>query len=218
MKKRTNKGLLISIGIIVLAVLAIYFIKNNKLNKNENYTKEQSELTEDINENTSENKTEENMEDKDSQSADEKAEAEITNSNFYIETEEELAALQDSDKPLMLMFGTPSCVYCNTMRPYVQQFADLYQESINIRYVDAQETPDLAYKYPIRGVPAFMYKSKEMLGYTPSDPIFQQLSNNGNQPSAYSESDSDQHDFTMTFGMMDEDLTRSLIEDLISHD
>lgn len=205
MKK--NKNIFLVIGILVLGVVLAFYIKNTRV-KDNNIAN-----TEKPNQSKLEEKKDLAGADKDQN----KEKKEVEEAGFYIKSEEEYDKIIKEDKPLILMFGTKVCTYCVQMRPYVEEISGLYQSKVNIRYVDAEDLPNVAYKYPIRGVPAFMIRNNDKTGFNPSEGLLQELTDNFNAPTPYSEGGSDTHDITMTYGLMSKELTIKIVEELIDY-
>lgn len=202
---RKSKNIITIIIIVVVAVAMALYVKNSREKKQEN------QLMDNASEKPAEKVPEK---DKNKEKLD-KVQAE--NNYFYISSEEDYNKVIDDDKPLILMFGTKVCTFCAQMRPYVNEISNLYKDKVNIRYIDAGEIPDVAYKYPIKGVPALMIRNADKTGFTPSEDLFAKLSDNYNAPTAYSKSDSKKHDFTMTYGLIKRDLMVKIVEELIDN-
>lgn len=199
MKKRTKLSLTIFIMVIALAG-ALYMKKSREKEEKKDNIKIEEVNPDIVDDNKDKLKA---LEDEDS---------------FFINSEKQFDKIIKEDKPTILMFGTKACTYCAQMRPYVNELSNLYKDKINIRYIDAGRMPDLAYRYPIKGVPAFMLQNYDKTGFTPSEGLFDELSENYNNPTAYSQGESKKHDFTFVYGLMSRDLTEKIIVELIDYD
>lgn len=204
MKK--SKNIILVVGIIAIAIALAFFIKKSRDDKasSSNMTKVDIEDSSLIDTKEGQEEAPDKVEDK-GQGA------------FYIESEDQYEDLIEQDKPLIMMFGTDVCVYCAQMRPYVEEISGLYQDQVNIKYVNAGELPNIAFKYPVKGVPALMIRNHDKTGFSPSQELFDELNDNYNSPTAYSYPSSDKHDFTMTYGLVSRDLTVKIVKELIDY-
>lgn len=210
-KFKKNRNMLYIVFIIVIGFILAFYVKNLR-QKNEEKLVESDTSKIKIEEVNSKEK----VKDKDvNKQKLEKVDNE--NNYFKISKESDYKKVADDDKPLILMFGTKLCTYCAQMRPFVNEISNLYRDKVNIRYIDAGELPDLAYKYPIKAVPAVMVRNFDKTGYSPSKDLFQKLSDNYNSPTAYSSSNSKSHDFTMLYGFINRDMMLKIVEELIEH-
>lgn len=58
-----------------------------------------------------------------------------------------------SDGTVILYFTATWCGPCRMLGPVMVSFADKYAEEVDVLKVDVDESPDLAEKYGVRGVP-----------------------------------------------------------------
>ena len=236
--KKNARGIILVI-LIALALGGAYLMKNSRdqaIEKEANNSTEENNVQED----NTDLKAEEKVNEKDSEKAEvdenvdnapkpssdvkstsnsEKIKAlDKEKEDFYITSEEQYEKLIKEEKPLFLMFGTKVCPFCNQMRPYVSDISKTYKDRVIIKYVDAQDLPNVAYRYPIKGVPAVMLQNADKSGYTPSDDVMKVLQQNYNEPTAYSFKDSKKHDFTMTYGLLKRELVIQIVEELVGND
>ncbi len=217
---REKKGLFITIIIVICAIALAFFlkkqgqeqVKGKNLSKiedkaNSNTKSKEGKVSNELGRNT-ESSIEGNNKDKGVDSS--------LSDDFYIQDEAIFHKVMDEEKPLMLMFGTPDCIYCKQMKPMISKYSEEYKDQINIKYIDAYEYPDLAYKFPIRGVPAFLYRTKDKHGYLPSKDLKEVLTS-VNGLSSFSAPNSDKHDITMSYGLMEEKTVRKIIKELVEN-
>jgi len=65
--------------------------------------------------------------------------------------------VEKSEKPIMIMFYSPTCPHCHTMETYFQEYAEDFKENIvfgKINIVDSQMT---ARRYGVMGTPTFKF-------------------------------------------------------------
>jgi len=55
----------------------------------------------------------------------------------------------------MLVFTTPDCGVCNALKPKIEQLAERY-ESLQVRYVDLEATPEISGQYGVFAVPVYI--------------------------------------------------------------
>jgi thioredoxin 1 len=73
----------------------------------------------------------------------------VTDANFQNE-------VLDQTQPVLVDFYTQSCPHCKTMAPILVQIAQEYSSNLKVVKVDIMDNPQIAHKYEINGVPAFM--------------------------------------------------------------
>ena len=71
----------------------------------------------------------------------------------------------NSDTPVLVDFAATWCGPCKMIAPLVEQLADEYDGRATIAKVDIDESPGVASKYGIRGVPTLLvFKGGEVVG------------------------------------------------------
>jgi len=84
----------------------------------------------------------------------------ITNENFD-------SAVGSTDKPFIIDFWDPWCVYCRKLSPVLDRVADTMSDKINIGKVNIDEEPELASKFEVNFVPTLcMFKNGEVASAT----------------------------------------------------
>ena len=68
------------------------------------------------------------------------------------------------DKPCLVDFHAPWCVYCKALSPILDQLAVEYDGKIDIYKVDVDQEPELARQYRVMSIPTFLvYKEGEVV-------------------------------------------------------
>jgi len=63
--------------------------------------------------------------------------------------------VERSDKPVLVMFYSPTCPYCHTMEPYFRQYAGEYEGLVSFARIDITLSPWTAERYGVRSTPTF---------------------------------------------------------------
>lgn len=223
---KEKRGLLLAIIIVIMAIALAFILKKvdeGQINeKNQARVKEKDINTKGI---ERESKTPDKAEidggtDKTSEAkaGEDKTTEKLPDpyDDFYIADEAIFHKVMDEQKPLMLMFGTPDCIYCRQMKPMMERFSQDYKDQVNIKYLDAYDYPDLAYQFPIRGVPAFLYRTSDKRAYSPSKELKDLLSAI-NSLTTFTSPNSDKNDITMSYGLMEETTVKKIIKELVDN-
>lgn len=121
------------------------------------------------------------------------------NPDFELDTTElDLEQLKNYGLPLIIDFGSDSCIPCQEMAPVLKELnAELRGKAI-VKFVDVWKYPKLAEGYPISVIPTQLFFDKDGKPYTPSDPA-------GMGMTLYQKKDSIEHVFTAHEGGMTKD-------------
>ena len=65
--------------------------------------------------------------------------------------------VEKGDKPVAVMFSSPTCPYCRQMEPHFNEYAAEYKDKIVFAKVDISESPTIANRYGIMGTPTFKF-------------------------------------------------------------
>jgi thiol-disulfide isomerase/thioredoxin len=68
--------------------------------------------------------------------------------------------VEKGEKPVVVMFSSPTCPYCHQMRPHFEEYATEFKERIIFAEVDISESPTIASRYSVLGTPTFKFFCK----------------------------------------------------------
>lgn len=70
----------------------------------------------------------------------------VSDTNFEAEVEQ-------SDLPVLIDFWAPWCGPCMALLPTLEALAPLYEDSLKVVKINVDESPQLAEKFGVRGIP-----------------------------------------------------------------
>ncbi len=65
--------------------------------------------------------------------------------------------VEDSKKPVIVMFYSPACPYCKAMEPYFVEYAKEYGVSAIFARLNVSTNPWTAERYGVQGTPTFKF-------------------------------------------------------------
>ena len=68
--------------------------------------------------------------------------------------------VEKGDKPVVVMFSSPTCPYCNQMKPSFEEYASEYKGKILFAEVDITKSQTIATRYGVMGTPTFKFFCK----------------------------------------------------------
>ncbi len=68
--------------------------------------------------------------------------------------------VEKGDKPVVVMFSSPTCPYCKQMEPYFKEYAAEYKDKIVFAEVDISKSVTIASRYGVMGTPTFKFFCK----------------------------------------------------------
>lgn len=66
-------------------------------------------------------------------------------------------AVERADKPVVVMFHSPSCVFCRQMEPYFRTYAAEYRDTVTFVRLNVLASPWTAERYGVRSTPTFKF-------------------------------------------------------------
>jgi thioredoxin 1 len=65
--------------------------------------------------------------------------------------------VERSEKPVIVMFHTPTCPHCKTMEPYFRSFAEEFKDKVVFVRLDVAANQWTGERYAVRGTPTFKF-------------------------------------------------------------
>lgn len=65
--------------------------------------------------------------------------------------------VKKGDKPVAVMFSSPTCPFCQQMEPHFNEYAAEYKGKIVFVKVDIADNPIIASRYGVMGTPTFKF-------------------------------------------------------------
>lgn len=74
-------------------------------------------------------------------------------------------SVNESEKPVLVEFWAPWCVYCRRIAPAYDKIAEQYEDKLVVGKINVDEVPEAAKKEKIEAIPALLlYKGGEVVG------------------------------------------------------
>jgi thioredoxin-like negative regulator of GroEL len=65
--------------------------------------------------------------------------------------------VEKSDRPVAVMFYSPTCAFCHQMEPYFRNYARDYKDTVQFARLDIMTSPWTAERYGVRSTPTFKF-------------------------------------------------------------
>ncbi|MEA4831340.1 MAG: thioredoxin family protein [Oscillospiraceae bacterium] len=128
--------------------------------------------------------------------------------DFVLEAESiDLEALKAYGLPIIIDFGSDSCIPCKAMAPVLQTMNAEMQGKVIIKFVDVWKHAGAADGYPIQYIPTQIFFNTDGIPYVPSNNI-------GIEFTMYDYKDTGAHAFTVHQGGLTEDQMRVILADM----
>lgn len=118
-----------------------------------------------------------------------------------------LDELKEYKLPIIIDFGSDSCIPCQQMAPVLETMNEKMQGKAIIKFVDVWKYQDAAKDFPIQVIPTQVIFDSEGKPYTPSDNI-------GIDFTMYSSKDTNEHAFTVHQGGLTEEQMGAILKDM----
>lgn len=188
--KPNKKSLILKILIlaaILIAVAAIWFMKNGDATKDA---------------------TEPNAESTQAVESGKPVTSEDQTADFALEAEAiDLAALFAYQLPIIIDFGSDSCIPCQEMAPILKSANEDYQGKAIIKFVDVWKYTDAANNFPVQVIPTQVFFNADGTPYVPSDDL-------GIEFGFYSTKDTQEHVFTVHQGGLTAEQMNKILADM----
>lgn len=130
------------------------------------------------------------------------------NEDFVLETEAvDLDALTAYGLPIIIDFGSDSCIPCKEMAPVLKTMNAEMQGKAIIKFVDVWKHTEAADGFPIQVIPTQIFINTDGTPYVPSGDIDVEFT-------MYSSKDTGEHAFTVHQGGLTEDQMRAILADM----
>lgn len=128
--------------------------------------------------------------------------------DFVLEaTSIDLDALKEYNLPIIIDFGSDSCIPCREMAPVLITMNAEMQGKAIIKFVDVWKHPEAADGFPIQVIPTQVFINADGTPYVPSEDIEVEFI-------MYSSKDTGEHAFTVHQGGLTEDQMRAILADM----
>lgn len=96
------------------------------------------------------------------------ADTETDRTGFVLEVESiDLAALLSARLPIVIDFGSDSCIPCQKMAPVLQSANADYQGKAIVQFLDVRKYPDAVGNFPVQVIPTQFFINADGTPYTP---------------------------------------------------
>jgi thioredoxin 1 len=119
----------------------------------------------------------------------------------------ELEKLKSYGLPIIIEFGSDSCIPCQEMAPIIEALNEELQGKAIVRFADVWKYPDLAEGIPLSVIPTQLFIDAEGNPYNPVDP--EALSMN-----LYAARDTNEHVFTTHEGTLTKDQLLTILDEM----
>ncbi len=118
-----------------------------------------------------------------------------------------LDELKEYNLPIIIDFGSDSCIPCQQMAPVLETMNEEMQGKAIIKFVDVWKYEDAATDFPIQVIPTQVIYSADGKPYTPDEDL-------GIDFYMWSAEDTNEHIFTTHQGGLTEDQMRAILKDM----
>lgn len=130
------------------------------------------------------------------------------NADFTLEAETiDIASLLSYELPIVIDFGSDSCIPCQKMAPILKNANAEYQGKAIIKFVDVWKDTDAAYDFPVQVIPTQVFISADGTPYVPSKDL-------GIEFGFYSDKVTKKHLFTVHQGGLTEEQLSIILSDM----
>ena len=190
-KTKPNRNSLIRkiviVAVILVAIAAIWFVKNGNIAKTA------------VEPNAEATKIAESTETDSAQNQE---------ADFALEAEAiDLAALFAYKLPIIIDFGSDSCIPCQEMAPVLKSANEDYRGRAIIKFVDVWKYTDAANNFPVQVIPTQVFFHADGTPYVPSEDL-------GVEFGFYSDKDTQEHVFTVHQGGLTAEQLDKILADM----
>lgn len=121
----------------------------------------------------------------------------------------DLAEIQSNGLPVIIDFGSDSCIPCKEMAPVLVKMNKEMQDKAVIHFTDVWKNPDAAKDFPVQVIPTQVLFTADGKPYMPSKELQDSI-----PFTMYSTKDTNDHVFTVHEGGLTEEQMRSILTDM----
>ncbi len=121
----------------------------------------------------------------------------------------DLETLSQHELPIIIDFGADECIPCKEMAPVLVSLNEEMQGKAIVQFVDVWKNPTGATGFPVQVIPTQVIVNADGTPYYPSDAVAADISF-----TLYSDSNTDEHVFTVHQGGLTEDQMRLILADM----
>ncbi len=127
---------------------------------------------------------------------------------FALEVESiDVAALLSARLPIVLDFGSDSCIPCQQMAPVLQSANADYQGKAIVQFLDVRKYPDAVGNFPVQVIPTQFFINADGTPYVPNEEL-------GVEFILYRAKDTQQHVFTAHQGALTSEELDAILADM----
>jgi thioredoxin 1 len=119
----------------------------------------------------------------------------------------DLQKLKSYNVPIIIEFGSDSCIPCKQMAPIIEALNEELQGKAIIKFVDVWENQSFADGYPISVIPTQIFIDANGKPYNPKDPDALQMK-------LYSDQNTNQHTFTAHEGTITKEQLLTILKEM----
>jgi len=127
---------------------------------------------------------------------------------FVLEVESiDLAALLSARLPIVIDFGSDSCIPCQQMAPVLQSANADYEGKAIVQFLDVRKYPDAVGNFPVQVIPTQFFINADGTPYVPNEEL-------GVEFILYRAKDTQQHVFTAHQGALTSEELDAILADM----
>ncbi len=123
-------------------------------------------------------------------------------SQFDITYDFDIEKLKANKLPMIIAFGSSSCVPCQELKPILQELSKEYENKVIIKFVDISKNSDVAMDFPIKVVPTLFFFNKDGSPFESDDLIM------------YSSKKDNKHIFTAYEGKLGKSYLEQILKEM----
>lgn len=132
------------------------------------------------------------------------------NPDFTLESNSvDLDNLKTYEMPIIIDFGSDSCVPCKEMAPVLEKYNEEKQGEVIIKFIDVWKNIHAADNFPVQVIPTQIFYTADGKPYIPSEEIQKNI-----QFTSYYDKNTDEHIFTVHQGSLTEEQMELILAEM----